>query len=312
MKHPDIETIRTLLDWQRAGHSVDLVTVVNTWGSAPRPPGSIAAVRDDGAVVGSVSGGCIERQLAESRRNDSTVSEASLVVGDEAARAVGLTCGGRLELVFERVVEDSGLNEVLQALEQRRRVLRETHLSSGSSQLRSATASDSFSWNGEHLRRVFGPDWRILLIGAGELSQHVARMALMLDFDVLVCEPRPPFRDAYRVDGTTLIDELPDDAVKTHASDARSAVLALTHEPSLDDLALEEAVSSDCFYIGALGSRRSHDKRLQRLLAQGQSEAALKRIHAPIGLDIASRTAAEIGVSIAAELVQVRAQQQIA
>ena len=306
MSSPDADLLTTLVDWRRAGRGVQLVTVASTWGSSPRPPGSMAIVRDDGAVAGSVSGGCVERQLVEARTSGAVDVEA-LVVGDDAARAVGLTCGGRLELVFEQIDDPAPFRTVLDALAARRRVVRETDVDAGCSTLVEARAGEAFAWDGRTLRRPFGPAWRVLLIGAGELSRHVARFALALDFEVIACEPRAPFREGFGVAGATLVDELPDDAVAAHAADARSAVLALTHEPTLDDLALEEALRGECFHVGALGSRRSHAKRVERLSVLGVEAAAIDRISAPVGLDIGGRTAAEIGVSIAAELVRARA-----
>ncbi len=304
---PDTDTLSTLLGWRRAGFEVDLVTVVNTWGSAPRPVGSIAAVRADGAVAGSVSGGCIERQLAQSRQRDACVSTSCLRVGDDTARAVGLSCGGELELVFESIRQTASIESVLQAMTRHKRVLRELEVETGNIVLRDATAQDTFSWDGQRLCRIFGPRWRLLLIGAGELSRHVAQMALMLDFDVVVCEPRMPFREAFEIPQITLVDELPDDAVAAYVGDLHSAVLALSHDPTLDDLALEQALGTECFYIGALGSTRSHARRRQRLDAQGVDALALERISAPIGIDIGSRTSAEIAVSVVAELIERRA-----
>ena len=309
MDTPDAELLRTLIDWRRAGRGVQLVTVASTWGSSPRPPGSIAIVRDDGAVAGSVSGGCIERQLVEARTGaDARVAVDALTVADDDARRVGLTCGGRLELVFEDVDDPGEFERLARALASRERLVRVTDVDARSSTLREAEGSgDAFAWDGHTLVRPFGPGWRVLLVGAGELSRHVARFALALDFEVIVCEPRAPFREAFDVDGALLVDELPDDAVAARATDARSAVLALAHEPTIDDLALEEALGSDCFHVGALGSRRSHAKRVDRLRGLGVAPGAMERISAPVGLDIGSRTAAEIGISIAAELVRARA-----
>ena len=303
---PDTDILSTLIDWHEAGHAVRLVTVTSTWGSSPRPPGSMAVVRGDGAVAGSVSGGCIERQLAEARAGG-RASSLRMTVGDEDARRVGLTCGGRLELVFEAVADAAPFRRIVEAVATRRRVVRESDVEAGTATVRDATRADVFGWDGQRLVRVFGPDWRVLLVGGGELSRHVARFATELDFDVVVCEPRAPFRAAFDVAGVELVDELPDDAVAARAADARSAVLALTHEPSLDDLALEEALGADCFHVGALGSRRSHARRLERLTALGVDPAVFARISAPVGLDIGSRTAAEIAISIVAELVRVRA-----
>jgi len=311
---PDADTLATAIAWRSAGHGVQLVTVVSTWGSAPRPPGSIAAVRDDGAVVGSVSGGCIERELAEHRAPGTAGQGAtaieSITVTDDAARRVGLTCGGSLELIFETLQDVEPLQRIVTALTERRRLVRELDLDTDTVRVRDAVPGERFAWNGHRLARPFGPAWRVLLIGAGELSRHVARLSAMLDFEVVICEPRAPFRQAMDLTGITLLDVLPDDAVSSHAADPDSAVLALSHDPQLDDLALEQALDASCFYIGALGSRRSHAKRADRLVAVGVERDAIARIHAPIGLNIGSRTAAEIAISIAAELVQARAQAQ--
>jgi len=305
MRTGDVETLERLVAWRRAGHAVQLVTVLSTWGSAPRPPGAFAIVRDDGAVAGSVSGGCIERQLVEHRADAPGVG--TLQVSDALARGVGLTCGGRIELLFEPIEPIAPFETLLAALAQRRTLVREVDVATGSARLLPGDGASATGWDGSVLRRRFGPDWRVLLIGAGELSQHVARFALAVDFDVVVCEPRAPFRSAFDIDIVPLLDLLPDEAVDACAHDVRSAVLALTHEPTLDDLALEQALAADCFHVGALGSRRSHDKRRARLAALGVPPDAIDRISAPVGLDIGSRTAAEIALSVVAELVARRA-----
>jgi xanthine dehydrogenase accessory factor len=168
-------------------------------------------------------------------------------------------------------------------------------------------ARDAVSaWDGKQLRQVFGPAWRVLLIGAGQLSRYTAEFALALDFEVIVCEPRPEFRKTWAVDAATLIDTLPDTAVLEFATDPQSAVLALTHDPNLDDLALMEALPGHAFYVGALGSTRNYERRCKRLAAVGLPASAIARLRGPVGLAIGSRTSAEIAVSIAAELVQLR------
>ena len=303
------EVLRTALDWLLAGHRVDLVTVARTWGSSPRPPGSIAAVRGDGHLVGSVSGGCVETRLVA----DLAAAEAggrspvaAHLVADEEARRVGLTCGGRIELVFERLSAPAAIAPILSALEERRRVVRRLDVDARRATLAEAAPEDGFGWDGRTLTRVYGPTWRVLLIGAGELSRYVASFAIALDFEVFVCDPRAPFRETFDLAGVTLLDLLPDEAVERYAGDERSAVLTLSHDPTLDDLALEEALSRDSFHIAALGSRRSHAARLKRLAFLGVTDAAAARVNAPAGLAIGSRTAAEIGISIAAELVQAR------
>jgi len=300
------EVLEAAMRWLDAGHAVELVTVAATWGSSPRPVGSMAAVRTDGRLVGSVSGGCVERRLVEEPAG--RTRSGSHRISDEEARRVGLTCGGRLELVFEAIESSTALAPLARALDARRRLVRRLDVETRKATLAEAGPDDAFDWDGRVLTRVFGPDWRVLLVGGGELSRYVASFALALDFDVVVCEPRAPFRETFDVAGAELVDLLPDEAVARHAADARSAVLALSHDPSLDDLALEEALGAAPFHIAALGSRRSHEKRRQRLAFLGVTQRALERISAPAGLDIGSRTAAEIAVSIAAELVRARAE----
>lgn len=321
------EVLTQAIAWIDAGHTVRLVTVVNTWGSSPRPPGSMAVVREDGLLVGSVSGGCIEKQLAESYSrlaknrppgekpsgdNPSQEAETSGVIthhiDDEAARRFGLTCGGRLELLFETLHETSTLTHIQQGITERKRMQRTVLIDSGNVTVGSASADAQFSYDGEAMIQVFGPAWRLLLIGAGQLSRYTAEFALALDYEVIVCEPRQEFRDAWSVAAAMIIDESPDDAALAHGQDARCAVLALTHDPNLDDLALLEALPGDAFYVGALGSRKNNEKRSKRLVGLGLEATDLEHLHGPVGLNIGSRTSAEIAISIIADLVRVRAQ----
>lgn len=302
------EVLTQCADWLEAGHGVDLVTVARTWGSSPRPPGSLAAVRDDGVLVGSVSGGCVEKQLCESFRGEGQAVSFTHRVDDEQARRFGLACGGQLELVFESLLDAAPLRDILTRLDKRQRVSRQVQVGSNTAVVDEAPRDAVFAWDGQQLRQVFGPAWRVLLIGAGQLSRYTAEFALALDFEVIVCEPRPEFRKTWAIDAAKLIDSLPDAAVLKYATDPQSAVLALTHDPNLDDLALMEALPGHAFYVGALGSTRNYERRCKRLAAVGLPAAAIARLRGPVGLAIGSRTSAEIAVSIAAELVQVRQQ----
>lgn len=301
----DREVLSTCIEWLEKGHSVDLVTVVKTWGSSPKPPGSHAAVRDDGVLVGSVSGGCIEKQLAESFQHNQHTRVHSHHIDDEQARRYGLACGGQLELVFERLGKPAELQSILQQLDNRQRISRTITLGDTKPAIQPATDSDAFSFDGNAITKIYGPSWRVLLIGAGQLSRYVAEFAVATDFDVLVCEPRAEFRKAWQVADTQLIDLPPHEAVLQHAQDSRSAVLALTHDPNLDDEALLEALPSSCFYVGALGSTRNYEKRCKRL-APLLNPNDLDKLRSPTGLSIGSRTSAEIAISIVAELVQTR------
>ncbi len=218
----------------------------------------------------------------------------------------GLACGGSLELVFERHENSAEFENIVAQLENRVRVSRILDLDSGASSLAIADRQDVFQFDGNKLVKVFGPSWRLLLTGAGQLSRFVAEFALALDYEVIVCEPREHFNRSWGLAQVPVDMGMPDDAVKTLASDRHSAVLALSHEVNLDDLAILQALESDVFYLGALGSKKNNEKRLRRLVSLGASEAGLARLHAPIGLAIGSHAPAEIAISILAEVTAVR------
>ncbi len=311
MESLDLRVLNDVLAWHQAGHRVTLVTVVETWGSAPRPPGALLAVRGDGVVSGSVSGGCVEDDLiARIKSGDySDLNHPSMVaygVSKEEATRFGLPCGGTLRLVQEPVVDVSWIVEVLQCTSAHQLVARTLKIASGEVTLRSASRGDTLQFDGSTLTTLFGPRWRLLLIGAGQLSQVVAQMAALLDFEVLICDPREEY--ATTLDDTPLVRRLigmPDDVVIDLKPDAHTAVVALTHDAKLDDMALLEALNSDAFYVGALGSRRNQAARKQRLITHfGMAEDVINRLHGPVGLSIGAKTPAEIAVSIVAEIVQ--------
>ncbi len=305
----DREVLRTALDWLEAGHDAYLVTVAKTWGSSPRPVGSLLAVCEDGRFVGSVSGGCVEDDLV-GRLSARTFKKLPCidtygVTGDQTAR-FGLPCGGRLDLLIERLPGPEPVRAVLGALDERRLIGRRVCLATGEVSLHPASAQDEFGFDGRDLVKVFGPAWRLLLIGAGQLSRCTAEMALALDYDVVVCDPREDYAQNGAVPGAVLDTSMPDDAVRALARDARSAVVALTHDPKLDDLALIEALASRVFYVGALGSKANNSRRRERLRKMGLTAEQLERLHGPVGLPIGSRTPAEIAIAILAEITALR------
>jgi xanthine dehydrogenase accessory factor len=305
----DLQVLGQARDWRRDGHGVWLVTVLETWGSAPRPPGALLAMRDDGLVVGSVSGGCVEDDLIDRVRNGERVSTPSLIaygVTKEEAARFGLPCGGNLRLVQEPLLETGWIDEVLERTMQHQLVARVLDLGSGQVRVEAATRGEAFSFDGKQLRALYGPRWRMLIIGAGQLSRALAQMALGLDFEVIVCDPREEYHLTWDVPGTTFSKAMPDDLAIELQLDPHSAVVAVTHDPKLDDLVLLEALKSPAFYVGALGSRGNTAKRKERLALFDLSAAEIARLHGPIGLDIGSRTPAEIAVSILAEVVAVR------
>jgi xanthine dehydrogenase accessory factor len=320
MESLDLRVLADALEWRHAGHAVTLVTVVQTWGSAPRPPGSLLAVRDDGVVSGSVSGGCVEDDLiartkARIRQADGRapglekpVMMAYGVSQEEAAR-FGLPCGGSLRLVQEPLLDTSWVAQLLARTAAHELVARTLTLATGKVQLTPAVRGHAMQFDGSTLTTVFGPKWRLLLIGAGQLSQAVAQIAVMLDFDVLVCDPREEYAAVLMagMPGARRIEGMPDDVVRELVPDAHTAIVALTHDPKLDDMALLEALQSNAFYVGALGSRRNQEARKRRLAEHFDVSAeALARLHGPVGLALGAKTPAEIAVSIVAEIVQVK------
>jgi xanthine dehydrogenase accessory factor len=311
VRSADREVLETAMAWLAAGQVVYLVTVARTWGSSPRPPGSLLAVRaDSGQFVGSVSGGCVEDDLcarlaAHGTKMSLPHLETYGLTADQTAH-FGLPCGGRLELLVERLTTVEMLRPLLRAIDNRARLARRVCFATGEASLHPASDQEEFRFDGANLIKVFGPAWRLVLIGAGQLSRFVAEIAQALEYSVIVCEPRDDLAAAWEVPGTLLDSRSPDVAVKQLACDDRTAVLALSHDPRLDDLALMEALSSKAFYVGALGSRVNSARRRARLHQVDVPDKALARLHAPIGLSIGSRTPAEIAIAILAEITAVR------
>ena len=317
MESLDLRVLNDVLAWRRAGHKVTLVTVVETWGSAPRPPGALLAVRDDGMVSGSVSGGCIEDDLIArtkeafktSRKIVSNEKPGMIAYGvtkDEAAR-FGLPCGGTLRLVQEPVHDVAWIEQVLARTTAHQLVARTLNLSTGLVTLADATRDQAMVFDGLSLTTLFGPKWRLLLIGAGQLSQAVASMAILIDFEVLVCDPREEYAFDPAQVGATRVSGMPDDVVRELQPDAHTAIVALTHDAKLDDMALMEALQSDAFYVGALGSKRNQATRKERMMEHFDMTAQqLERLYGPVGLAINAKTPAEIAVSILAQIIAVK------
>jgi xanthine dehydrogenase accessory factor len=310
MESLDLRVLQDALSWHQAGLTVTLVTVVETWGSAPRPPGALLAVRGDGVVSGSVSGGCVEDDLIAriqgGERTDKPSMIAYGVTQAEAAR-FGIPCGGSLRLMQEPLLDTAWVQEILQRTAAHELVARTLTLATGAVTLSAAQRDDTFAFDGITLTTTFGPKWRLLLIGAGLLSQAVAQMAIMLDFEVLVCDPREEYAALLPTQGVTRIMGMPDDVVRELQPDAHTAIVALTHDPKLDDMALMEALRSPAFYVGALGSQRNTTARKARLQEHFElTDAQLARLHGPVGLWLGAKTPAEIAVSIIAQIVQVR------
>lgn len=302
----DLEVLKTSAAWIASGRRCELITVIKTWGSSPRPIGATLAICDDGTVIGSVSGGCIEDDLIARVRDHGISRTAPEIVSygitaDEAHR-FGLPCGGTIELAIEPLAQHSRIAELLERLERHELVQRRLDLQTGAVELSVAPPGAQMQLSDRAMVTLHGPRWRLLIIGAGQLSRFLAQIATAMDYHVIVCDPREEYRAGWHVDGVQLVHDMPDDTVTAMRLDHRSAVVALTHDPKLDDLALMEALKSDAFYVGAIGSRLNNSKRRERLLQFDLTPAQLARLHGPIGLYIGSKTPSEIAISILAEL----------
>lgn len=308
MDSTDLEVLKTIALWQAEGASITLATLVKTWGSAPRPVGSLLALTSDGRLVGSLSGGCIEDDLLEQVRTRtlSLPEKISYGISTEQASRFGLPCGGELELILEPLHAQSAMAELLAALAQNAIVARELDLSTGMARIMPADPAESLAVTERVLRSVHGPRWRLLIIGAGQLSRYLAEMALALDYQVLLCDPRPEFRKSWPAHLPAVDSAMPDDFVTAHKPDPHTANVALTHDPKQDDLALLEALKSKAFYVGAIGSKSNQAKRRERLALFDLSPQQIGALHGPAGLPIGSRTPPEMAISILAEITAIR------
>jgi xanthine dehydrogenase accessory factor len=308
MQSLDLDVLERALEWRRAGRRAWLLTVAQTFGASPRPPGSLAVVRDDGILVGSVSGGCIEDDLVARREQYAgpRPSFAAYGVTADEARRFGLPCGGEVEVLIEPEVSLESLDALLAELARGHVVARHVDLASGRWALEPARAGDECVRTESRLTSVHGPRWRMLVIGASEIAHYLAEVAATVDYQVFVCDPREEYRTAWRARGATWIDGMPDDAVLAFRPDGHSVILTVSHDPKLDDMALLEALKSDAFYVGAVGSGKTSAERRARLATFDLTAAQVARLRGPVGLKIGSRTPPEIALAILADLVASR------
>lgn len=310
MNSTDLSVLKSAVEWLKSGQSVAIATVVQTWGSAPRPVGSWLAIRTDGQVAGSVSGGCVEDDLIRRVQTEIlTRSTPEMVVygvtQQEAAR-FGLPCGGTLRLLVEPKPELPILEKLLENISTHQITRRTVNLSTGKSTLSSGDRNDEFVCTEQEMQTTYGPRWRMVIIGAGQLSLYTADFALASDFEVIVIDPREEYAEGLERTDIVFAKGMPDDVLLEIGVDAHTAVVALTHDPKLDDMALMEALKSPAFYVGALGSRKNTQKRKERLLEFDVSREQVEKLHGPVGLYIGALTPPEIAVSILAEVIAVK------
>ena len=310
MDSVDLQVLKSASDWIKTGRRVVMATVIRTWGSAPRPIGALTAIRDDGMVVGSVSGGCIEDDMILQVRAGDLVKDKPATtkygVSAEEAKRFGLPCGGTLELVLEPLTKNSGIEELLAHVGRHELVRRQLDMKTGKVTLSPAKSTDQIAFDGTTLTTVHGPRWRLLIIGAGQLSTFLAQMAQGLDYQVTICDPREEYTDGWNVPGVELKRGMPDDVVTEMNMDGHTAVVTLTHDPKLDDMALLEALKSPAFYVGAIGSRRNNEARRKRLAEFDLSQKEIERMHGPVGLKLGAKSPPEIAIAILAEMTAIR------
>jgi xanthine dehydrogenase accessory factor len=306
MDSTDLSVLKSCIQWLESGQRVALATVVETWGSAPRPVGAWLAIREDGQLVGSVSGGCVEDDLIARVRTDvltGTLPQIVLygVTKEEAAR-FGLPCGGTLRLVVEPRPDITMLRQLRDRVAAKHLTMRVLDMLTGQATLEEASREDWHSFDGRLMRAVYGPRWRLVVVGAGQLSQYVATMAIGADYEVIVVDPREEFAAGFGIDGVRCERGMPDDVILELGIDSHTAIVALTHDPKLDDMALLEALKSPAFYVGALGSRVNTARRKERLALFDLAQEEIERLHGPAGLFIGAKTPPEIAISILAEI----------
>ena len=308
----------TALEWHVSGTGAAVATVIRTWGSAPRPVGSQLAVSGEGDIIGSVSGGCVEGAVIIEALNTLKTGRNVILeygVSDEEAFAVGLACGGNIQILVEPV--GFGLSENIVAdlvcrCQRREAVAYSIDIKSGVNKVITLDINDEKKNVGTHTSGFYGAEFlviyekplRMAVIGGVHIAQPLVSIARMSGFAVMVIDPRSTFLNATRFPNVELSNLWPDEALKAFKPDSRTAVITLSHDPKIDDLGLIEALNSNCFYIGCLGSKKTHSKRLDRLSKIVNSDVCLSRLHGPIGLNIQSRTPTEIAISIMAEVVQ--------
>ena len=320
MQSSQQQIISRVSEWLAAGKPIWLCTILKTWGSSPRPLGSMMACTLDGELVGSISGGCIEEDFLVQLRDGSLKSQYDAaggkpflikygVTAEEQAR-LKLPCGGQLHVLLEyfepvpRVVKV--FRRISDSLQQHKQISRMVNMESGRMHFTEESSNNPVEWVESQLVLNLSPHYKLLLLGAGDVARYVAELALAMDYNVTLCDPRPDYLSNWHVKGVETSSRLPDDLVRERFSDPFSGIIALAHDPRVDDMALMEALKTQAFYVGAMGSDRTSAKRRERLPELGLTQAEIGRLHAPIGFQIHSKTPIEIAIAIMAEVTAVR------
>ena len=314
MNSLDQQVVEQLSEWLEAGKQCWLCTIIDTFGSSPRPVGSLLACNEDGLYCGSLSGGCVEDDLRESinKRELATSKPEKITYGVtvEDVQRLGLPCGGTLEVVIEPIEPNRKAlyRSLADKISARELVTRTVNIETGETALQSATSYQSLSIEDGVLYHTYGPSFQLLLIGAVQVAYYLANMAPALDYQVEICDPRAELVENSPISNVPVINAMPDDWLRSKTLDQQTAIIALCHDPRIDDMALMEALQdSQAFYIGAMGSQRTSAQRRERLALIDISQHEIEKLHAPVGLPIGSKTPPEIAIAILAELTSLRA-----
>lgn len=311
----NLEVINTLAGWLEKGSTAWLATVLNTYGSSPRPSGSLMALSQQGVLVGSISGGCIEEELLQQLSLGNEFLQPSIIdygINEQDQIRFKLPCGGHLKILLEPLAPNhlNHFNALQLTLTQGFPITRKIDMRNGSLNLHQPNNTQPYQNN--CIYHTLGPQAKLLLLGAGQITQTLAEIASSLDYQVAVCDPRPQFARSWPIQNFPNVEFstlLPDDFILQQQVNSSTAIIALSHDPRVDDMALMEALSTDAFYVGAMGSKKSSANRKDRLLALDLGENQISKLHAPVGININSKTPAEIAISIAAHLTQIKNQQ---
>jgi xanthine dehydrogenase accessory factor len=323
MQSSQQQIISHVESWLKSKRPVWLCTILKTWGSSPRPIGAMMACTMDGELVGSISGGCIEEDFLEQLRDGSLKAQYDKeskpltvkygVTMEEQAR-LKLPCGGQLHVLLEFIDSNEQTCEVFKRLagdlENHSKVSRRVDLTNGAISAEAQSSEDAVVIDGTQMTHSLSPMYRLLILGAGDVAKFVAEMAIALEYDVMLCDPRPNYLDNWSVPGVETTAQLPDDVVRERFSNPYSGIIALAHDPRVDDMALMEALKTNAFYIGAMGSVKTSAARRERLPELGLRFDEIDRLHAPIGFQINSKTPAEIAIAVMAEITSVRYQKK--
>ncbi|CCK75012.1 MAG: XdhC family protein [Oleispira antarctica] len=301
--------------WLAQGFQPWLATVIETYGSSPRPSGSMMIYHPEKGIIGSLSGGCIEQELMNQLANEDSSSKVMcptiIRYGEsvEQRSRLALPCGGHLDVLLEKIKpQDQNHFRVLEnALLSRQEISRHIDLVKRRIHTINETNEHDIQRTTDTIIHALKPHDKLLLIGAGEVSRCLAEICKNLEFEITLCDFRDEFLQGWHVEGVQIIKAMPDDLIAAAFHDHRCAIVALAHDPRVDDMAMMQALKTDAFYVGAMGSLITSNKRRERLLELELNAQHIQKLHAPIGLNIHSRTPYEIAVSIAAQLIAERA-----